>query len=42
LLYLNVIWNVGVIVDKPLHAALEPGQAVDDVLFESFDGQQRN
>src|SRR5215472_9072136 len=30
------------IVDEPLHAAFEAGQMVDDVLFQSFDREQRD
>jgi len=28
------------IVDEPLHAALEAGQAIDDFWLESFDGEK--
>src|SRR6516162_5430720 len=38
----NVFGNVRVVVDKPLHAALEARKTVDNVLLESFDGQQGN
>src|SRR5579859_1360185 len=30
------------IVDEPLHTALEAGQTVDDFRLESFDGEERN
>src|ERR1700687_3991452 len=30
------------IVDEPLHAPLEPGQAIDDFGLESLDSKKRN
>src|SRR6202007_997949 len=39
---LNVFLQIGVIVDKPLHAAFEAGETVDNVFFESLHCKKGN
>src|SRR5580658_3166200 len=40
--HFDVFRHVRVIVNKPLHAALEAGKAVDDFRLESLHGEKRN
>ena len=40
--HFNVLRHVRMIVDEPLHSALEARQAIDDFRLQRFHGKQRN
>ena len=40
--HFNVFGHVRMVVDEPLHATLESGQAIDDLRLQRFHGEQRN